>query len=409
MRFSISMTVFTLLANFAFASLPNRSFWENDLQEKITVRVERFDPFRDLEAFPAAVDYRLINFAWPLNDKNPTVHRQIGLPQIGFADNHGYADAHEGLDVARTQEHGDDRVFAPFDGFVIGYDQGAGEKLLFLSDNQIEELAKKEGVSIARVQKAYHRQFYEFELAFFDPKSGVLLTYMHVEPNQKILDARRPMEIHRGEEVGRLAVETLPERFRHVHIEGIDLVAQRRFQALTGFKSYSDNLPPKLSEMYLLDDDGNRVKQIKDGKFDVEFIVSDTDRIGGVILDLGAIEYDIIVDSGAVLKSVKRCGLADPYLSFSTNWRAVRNLLDLDYQKKFLKNQTGHSSYEMEQKEFAYVLTHLERRREDGRCYVLNDEDGFIEIKSEYKSIKVIGKVFDYSGNVTPFSYEFSR
>jgi hypothetical protein len=340
--------------------------------------------------FDVTTDVSHLAPAWPLRgDRTPVLNR-MGTPlrvnRLGYF--------HDALDVTRSQPDDSAEVLAPFAGMAL--------------------------VTSANGAIGPGGDDYDTLVAIWDPTSHVVAELMHVRPASKL-----PVEsiylrdlivpVAQGEVIGQLAdnldffAADSRQRLRHTHVRLVDGGAARALDPARWFR-YHDHQPPTLGSLYVLDESGRRFSTLVSGRLDVVVEAWDRDDDSRGNLEVAGIAYEIFDDQDQPLLSSPRCTFTD--LIDSTDGNQVARALSLiDFGNASGQMGQGGVSYgdfDDPTRTFRYALTQF-FAGDDGRCQVLADRDGYLDVTDETTELNVHVQVWDHNDNTSDSWLQLQR
>jgi hypothetical protein len=122
-----------------------------------------------------------------------------------------------------------------------------------------------------------------------------------------------------------------------------------------------------------------------------------------------AIAFELVDDTGTVLRELGRCDIDDLYADASEPYRLrTLQLLDFGNAQGQLDNSWPSSDIGNRERTFRYGLTQL-TLDEQGQCDALTDSEGFVDIADATQWIEIRGTMWDVRDNATPFEVRLSR
>ena len=182
-----------------------------------------------------------------------------------------------------------------------------------------------------------------------------------------------------------------------------------------GLDLYKDSIKPSIKSVYMLSDAAQKTAVIPAGKFDLVVEAFDRDDYSKRNFGLAAISYNVSDESGNIIKSVAKCSF-EPFtselgLSDENKIEPLHDLLDLGDAKGQLSEEgwldlkTDAANVD---RTFRYVLTHLSKN-EEGRCTVIPDEDGFLQVSEDVSKLTLSITLWDFHGNTLIHSQNIWR
>jgi hypothetical protein len=165
-------------------------------------------------------------------------------------------------------------------------------------------------------------------------------------------------------------------------------------------KAYKDTVPPTASGVYLLDESGKRRDTLSSGRLDVVVDAFDRDDDSKRNLEVTSIAFDIADDAGHTLLAQPRCRLADIIDSLAVPYSThALQLMDFEGARAQVNGAWPFSDSGNPSRHFRYALTQLAVK--DGRCTVLDDADGFLDVPDATSRVVVHVTLWDSHDNVT--------
>lgn len=362
--------------------LPNANIFDVD-HDGATFRLiaEHFEGL----GFDMNVDLEQFAPSWPLDDASPSVLNRLGTP-ILFAE-FGYY--HTGFDAIRSNPEGDENVLAPHDGLALMFDWAGNRS----SDTESP---------------------YTAVVAIYDPVSHVVTQIMHLSPTAAIAQATDPVPVQRGEVIGTLAKPPIDgpmaSALKHVQIAFVDGANKKLLNPAVHFADYADTVAPTASSVYVTDEEGSvRTSDFVTGKLDFVVDAFDRDDHSERNLEVSAIAFTITDQDGNVVASQPKCTLDHLYESLeeTASFRA-KHLVDFGSAVGQAFGGWPHSDVANPDRTFRYALTQL-AVDEEGRCTVLDDEDGYLEVTDEMTQLDISVTLWDAKDNETETAFELVR
>lgn len=323
--------------------------------------------------------------AWPLNDTKTAVLNRLGTPILYSS--FGYY--HTGFDVMRSASNVAPDVVAPHDGLALVFDW---------SGNRLSP-------STVTVP-------YSMVVAIYDPVSHVITEMMHVAATSALAAATEPVQVTKGDVIGKLAPAPVSDssRLAHVQVNFVDGENKKLLNPATLFgASYHDAVAPEAKGLYIADADAKVQSELVNGKLDLVVEAVDRDDESGRNLEVSAIAYEVKDQNGAVLASSARCNLDNLYESIAAAapFRA-NQLIDFGSAKSQVSGGWPLSDVDNPMRSFRYALTNLAVDA-NGKCSVKDDADGFLEVADAITKISVSVTLWDPKGNTSSKSFDFAR
>lgn len=348
--------------------LPNGSVYERDHDGNGYRVIAEYFGARGLDL---AVDTSSFAPIWPVPGEKSLLLNRLGTP-IYFG-SMGYY--HTAFDVLRTPEADGTTVVAPHAGLAKVFDWY--------------------GTPVNPSDP------YSSVIAIYDPVSHVVTQLMHVKALPALASATDPIEVAQGDVIGEIAViNQIADRLRHSHVDFIDGQKKTILNPGALFPNYHDSVAPQAKRVYVADEAAQTGDKLVSGKIDVVVEAFDRDDDSDRNFELGAIAYSVEDESGQVLANVPRCSLDHVYESIAgpSSFRA-KQLIDFGSATGQLGGDWPSSDIDNRERTFRYALTQLVV--EDGRCKVLDDTVGHLEVGDDIQQIVVRMTLWDPKGNQT--------
>ncbi len=249
-------------------------------------------------------------------------------------------------------------------------------------------------------------------IAIYDPISHVVTQLMHCKATPELGAATEPIPVREGDTIGEIANSPFSgeaaDRLRHTHVSFIDAEKKLILNPAPLFADYHDAVPPKAKRVYVADERAATTDTLVSGKIDIVLEAFDRDDDSDRNFELGAIAYTIEDDRGRLLAKLERCALDQVYESIAgpSSFRA-KQLIDFGSARSQLGGGWPGSDIDNPQRTFRYALTQL--AIVDGRCTVLDDTVGHLEIADGVASIVVRATMWDPKGNVSKHVARLTR
>ncbi len=364
------------------ADLPNGSLYERDHDGE---GYKRIAEFYATEGFDLAVDQSKLAPTWPLTQSGTALLDRFGTPiQLN-----SYAYFHTALDVSRRTVRESPRVHAPVSGQARVFDWSG--------------------------EPGYHGRDYQAVVAIWDSESHAIVELMHVRPIRQLMTAGDVVEVRQGDVIGTLANDLdflgdeSQQLLRHTHASIIDGEKMVALNPARHF-DYHDHEAPTVNDLYVLDEDANKSGALVTGKLDVVLDLFDRDDDSERNFEVGSIAYEIYDDQNRLLSESSRCNFDDLYspLSITTYKLGALNLIDFGNARAQKLGGWPNSDIDNRERTFRYALTQLNVDSE-GRCGVLDDAAGFLEVPDTVASIEIRAQIWDHNDNRTEFVQKLER
>lgn len=380
------------------ADLPNEGFYEREHDGVGYAAIA--DLFRNA-GFDVTTDLTKLTTIWPVKEAESAVFTRYGTP-IRLGSWSPYAYFHTAFDIYRAHpESTSDEILAPVSGTAIvtdWYGEGGAP-----SDD------------------------YQGVVSIWDPESHVIVQVMHVKAADVIRDAPvgasglRSVEVKQGDVIGTLA-NTLswlaPEhqnRLRHAHTDFID-AGRMLILNPAELLPYKDARAPEVLSVYALGSDAVRHDGIVTDKLDIVVQVADRDDLGERNFEAGSMAYEVVDDAGNVLRASERCyfeHLWEDIQALRGGWSnsprvPSLSLLDFGSGRDEVTGGWTDSDNDNPGRTFRYALTQF-AVNDAGRCGVVPDSEGFIEVPDATASVEVRVRVWDQNNNETSETVRLER
>jgi len=330
------------------------------------------------------VDTSVFAPEWPLVDTKTTALNRFGTP-ILFAD-YGYY--HTGLAVMRTDSSVGTEVVAPHDGLALVFDW---------SGNRISEVTNPYGTIVA----------------IYDPVSHVVTQLMHVAALGSLVSATEPVQVTKGDVIGKLAPAPLPtpgdaSRLANTSVVFVDGENKKLLNPAALIEGYHDSVAPEAFGVYPTDGTGQVLAELASGQLDIVVQAADRDDDSNRNFEVAAIGFTIKDQDGNVLSSNAKCALDDLYDSIAnaSSFRA-RELVDFGSAASQVSGAWPNSDVDNPNRIFRYAITNLST--ENGRCVALDDESSFLEVGDAVTKLDISITLWDAKGNESTKSFEIVR
>lgn len=332
--------------------------------------------------FDLNVDLTKLDTAWPMRGPSTAVLNRVGTP-IFFGTMAYY---HTALDVMRTVETDDDTVLAPVTGRAFTYDWSGNPRAT--------------------------SRAYSSVVAIWDEASHVVVQLMHVAPTSALAQATEPVQVTKGEPIGKLARPGLGqgsnERLAHTHVSFVDGAGKKSLDTAALLASYRDTTKPAARRIYVTDAQAKVSDGLVSGAIDVVLEAFDRDEDSQRNLELAAIAFEIQDQTGKVLAKQPRCNLIDLHASVAQDYsfRAAQ-LLDFGTARAQMSGGWPNSDIDNPDRTFRYALTQL--KVQDGKCTVVDDTQGFLQVDDSVTALRVATTFWDPKGNTASFTRTLVR
>jgi hypothetical protein len=373
--------------------LPNDGVFERDHDGKGYRAIAEYWRSRGLDM---TLRRDRLDVGWPLRGDATAVLNRFGTPQLlGSFEAIGNPWSttfppigyyHTALDVVRSGPDASDDVLAPTSGLAMVFDWNG--------------------------QPGRGPYDYATVVSIYDPESHVIVELMHVAPDAALPGAGEPFTVRKGDVIGKLAkvpIDTPRESaFRHAHLDLVDGAALVLLDPASVVRSYRDSVPPTAASIYLLDEAGQRKDALVTGRLDVVVDAFDRDDDSNRNLEPASIAFEIRDGAGNTLLAQPRCRLADLVDSLAVPYpfRAVE-LVDFGNARGQMDDAWPHSDIGNPERRFRYALTQL--AVQGGRCTVLDDADGHVDVSDAVDRLDVHVTLWDPVGNVSDATYTLAR
>lgn len=364
------------------ADLPNEGYWDREYDGAgYGVIADAYAA----DALDLTVDLAQLTARWPLDEDKTASLTHFGTPILLS----GMAYYHTALDILRSDAALSDAVVAPFAGKARVFDWWG--------------------------TPGYAGDPYAAVVAVWDPRSHVIAQLMHVQPSAELIAAGAgTLEVVEGQVIGSLARapvgdEATAARLSHTHL---DLIDGARKVALNPVRylPYRDATPPTVKEVYLLDAHAAKQTRLVSGQLDLVVDVFDRDEDSDRNFEIGSVAFELYAD-GQLVRELPRCTIHQTFEAisdFSTTFRTVQ-LIDLGNAV----HQIGvggwpGSDVDNRERSFRYALTQLAVDA-DGRCQVLDDAAGFVDVGDAVAELEVTARWWDENDNVTEVTHTLTR
>jgi len=361
------------------AVLPNAGVFERE-HDGLSYRVIAQD-FGN-RGFDLEVDITKLDASWPLRGDGTAVLNRLGTPIL--LGERGYY--HTALDVIRTAETDDATVLAPVTGSAFTYDWSGTPRATSSP--------------------------YATVVAIWDEASHVVVQLMHVAPTAALAAATKPVPVTKGDPIGRLALAPLGDthagRLAHTHVSFVDGEGKRSLDAAALLAPYRDTTPPTARRIYVADEAARIGERLVSGNIDVVLEAFDRDEDSKRNLELAAIAFRVTDQTGRVLAEQPRCNLLDLHGSAAQPYPfRARELVDFGSARSQKSGGWPSSDIDNPDRTFRYALTQL--RVTNGRCSVVDDRDGALEVSDAVTTIHVETRIWDPKGNASTFTRTLAR
>jgi hypothetical protein len=323
---------------------------------------------------------------WPLTDPKTAVLNRQGTPMLYAS--WGYF--HTGVDVLRSDSAVSDDVVAPHDGLALVFDW---------SGNRITDIASP----------------YSTVVALYDPVSHVVTELLHVAATKALLGATDPVEVKKGDVLGKLAPAPLAsapdaKRLANVQVAFVDGENAKLLNPLRFIADYKDSVEPELKTLYTTDEAGKSPGVLTTGKLDLVVEVADKDDGSNRNFEIAAVSYTARDKSGKVVSQLAKCDLDGLYESVAQG-SSFRAHDVIDFGSAVAAGQISgawpQSDVDNAARTFRYALTNLENK--SGKCSALDDASSFVDVGDSVKRLDVRVTVWDVKGNSTTQTFKVAR
>lgn len=390
-----------LFAIETFAKLPNEKFAVPKEDPDYSFFQEIEDIFTR-ENFDFSPLPKQLELHWPLRDNHFTIFDAFETSEVGeYVDENGqkgyWTMAHQAIDVIRSSISISTEVIAPVSGFaVVSCDRFDGAKC--------EDIVEP----------------YRHAVSIYDPRSHLIVGLLHVGPIPELKNAKGPIWVNQGQLIGHLG-EVSPAKpeyvdaFRHTHLFLMDISLKnpKLLNPIDHFPDYTDAVKPIVQEMYLRNDQGEKVKILSDGKFDLVVSTFDLDGRSSIQMPISSLSYKVYDDQHRVLADVKNCQI-DEILNSSNDRETITSMKSLFDLEETLRDispdywQDASVNVGVKNRSFRYSLTNLQRSGWN-QCRLVLDEEGFLEITNSVQWIEVQVVATDHRGNKRTSNTKFFR
>jgi hypothetical protein len=320
---------------------------------------------------------------WPLADTKTTVLNRLGTPILYSS--FGYYNT--GVDVMRTDSTVGSDVLAPHDGIAVVFDW---------SGNRITEVTSP----------------YATIVAVYDPSSHVVTQLMHVAALSTIAASADPVQVTKGTVIGKLAPAPLSSGADSLRLANTQVVfvdgENKKLLNPAAFLPYHDAIAPEARSLYATDESSQARSELTTGHLDLVVEAFDRDDDSNRNLEVSAIAFTVKDQNGTVLASQPRCSLDEIYDSIAapTTFRA-KDFIDFGSAASQMSGGWPNSDVDNPQRTFRYGLTQL--GVVNGRCTVLDDAAGFLDITDAVTKVDVSVTLWDAKGNTSEKTMELLR
>jgi hypothetical protein len=359
--------------------LPNGSVYELDHDGMGYRMIAEYFGERGLDL---RVDTSAFAPIWPVRGGKTSVLDRVGTPI--YLGQSGYY--HTAFDILATPAPNGREVIAPHAGLALVFDWSG--------------------------RRATPNNPYRSVVAIYDPVSHIVTQLMHVKPTAALAAATEPVRIARGDVVGEITMAPIgaedAARLSHAHVNFIDGATNTILDPARLFPDYHDSVAPQPKRLYVADEAARAGNTLVSGKIDLVLEAFDRDDDSNRNLELGAIAYTIQDPRGEVIASLPRCSLSHLYESVAApaSFRA-KELIDFGSASSQISGGWPNSDIDNPERTFRYALTQL--AVENGRCKVLDDVAGHLEIGDDVEELVVRVTLWDPKGNQTVLWSTLSR
>jgi hypothetical protein len=308
---------------------------------------------------------------------------RFGTPTFGGIDFFGASLAvgyfHGALDFARRQPGQSSAVRAPVSGLAA-----------VVLDCAPDETKCRENTPA-----------YGTSVVIYDKTSHALVGLLHVKPRPDINSAKDFVPVKAGEVIGELGAledSLVPDRpeFRHTHLMLIDFKNDRLLNPSLLVEGYRDTLPPLISGVRVFDAAGRQGPPKGLGRFDLVVDAYDLDDHSIYHQEVASVVATARDQDGHVLFTLPRCLFDDFY--FQSRQRPRSPLFALETASIVNEMKPNDVNVLRPDLSFGYVITNL-KVDATGKCSIVNDDEGFVEIGASVQQIDLDVTAFDHFGN----------